>query len=473
MSELDPRYVGNDVLPVDEELAAEDAEAIRQRCAGALAEGLSRLVEAAPPRAARRARFAGGPTLYVGLLGQAFGFLHLFERTREPGHLDLAAEYLRAASAALDASSFPRPEEWLSFHGTGGLPAIAAVIHHRRGDAAECARQLEDYRRLAQRAAAPDFPSEDLLWGRGGFLFGAAFLRSSLGADVLSDTCIAGALEAMLETGRRHARAHAPHLVRGPHGRPPLVYLNLNGFVMTCFARAYIPGRSRVSRALAFLAGHAIVLAGARTYGLLHRYDLGLVHGTPGNLYLMMHFPDLLRACGGWDDVRATLDCVADSVDRERGVRELLPSPYTETLHARTKTPEYTDRVHWCSGSPAAVFVFSRAFEVFGDEAYLGVAQRAAEHVWRYGLLRKGNGICHGIAGNGYAFLALYRATGCRRDLDRALHFARHTWSERVIRQQRTPDRPWSLYEGALGTLCFYQDCLDPKRARFPGFEVQ
>ncbi|MCP3985832.1 MAG: lanthionine synthetase, partial [bacterium] len=93
-------------------------------------------------------------------------------------------------------------------------------------------------------------------------------------------------------------------------------------------------------------------------------------------------------------------------------------------------------------------------------------------HVWRYGLLSKGNGICHGVAGNGYAFLSLYRAASEERQLDRALHFARFSWSTRVTEQQRTSARPWSLYEGRLGTLCFYLDCLEPDRARFPAFEV-
>lgn len=31
--------------------------------------------------------------------------------------------------------------------------------------------------------------------------------------------------------------------------------------------------------------------------------------------------------------------------------------------------------------------------------------------VWQYGLLKKGYGLCHGAAGNAYAFLALYNLT--------------------------------------------------------------
>jgi hypothetical protein len=36
---------------------------------------------------------------------------------------------------------------------------------------------------------------------------------------------------------------------------------------------------------------------------------------------------------------------------------------------------------------------------------------RAAEVTWRRGLLAKGPGLCHGVAGNGYALLSVYRCT--------------------------------------------------------------
>ena len=31
--------------------------------------------------------------------------------------------------------------------------------------------------------------------------------------------------------------------------------------------------------------------------------------------------------------------------------------------------------------------------------------------IWRRGLLLKGNGLCHGVAGSGYALLSLYKHT--------------------------------------------------------------
>lgn len=53
----------------------------------------------------------------------------------------------------------------------------------------------------------------------------------------------------------------------------------------------------------------------------------------------------------------------------------------------------------------------SSSCQVFKDEKYLKEAAECAEVIWQRGLLRKGYGICHGTAGNGYAFLSLYKLT--------------------------------------------------------------
>jgi len=457
------RYIENEVTSAQEALPDADVAEIRARCREEVERRIPQLVEAAPPVLPKRRRL--GQELYAGPLGQAFGFLHLYERTEATEQLQWAGRYLDVALEALDHSGVPRPEEWLSFHASGGAAAVAAVVRDRLGDADGRDRHLDRYRRLARRAADPEFPSEDLLWGRGGFCLGAAFLRARLGVDSLPDTLVTGPLEAMLATGRRLARAHASELTPGPHGLPPLLYMNLNAFVFGCFAQSLIGSRSLPARALAGLAARLMIRLGEHRERLSHRYDIGLVHGLAGNLYLMLEFPELLERLGASEEVRGSLDCLTDCVEAERGMLELFPSRHSDP-------GVFTDKVHWCNGTTGAVFLFTRAYEVFGDASYLEAARWAAEHVWRYGLLRKGNGLCHGVAGNAYAFLTLYRATSEERQLHRALHFARFTLSDRPRRHPQVPNRPGSLYEGQMGTLCFQLDCLDPERARFPAFEV-
>lgn len=79
-------------------------------------------------------------------------------------------------------------------------------------------------------------------------------------------------------------------------------------------------------------------------------------------------------------------------------------------------------------------------------------------------------GICHGIAGNAYVFLLLYRLTGKEKFLWRALKFAEFLETAEFRSGARTPDSPYSLFEGLAGTACFYIDLCDPKNAEFPCF---
>lgn len=59
--------------------------------------------------------------------------------------------------------------------------------------------------------------------------------------------------------------------------------------------------------------------------------------------------------------------------------------------------------------------------KVFGKEKYLDAALKCGEVVWSHGLLKKGYGICHGVAGNAYTFLCLFRQTGDLKYLHRAI----------------------------------------------------
>ena len=59
-------------------------------------------------------------------------------------------------------------------------------------------------------------------------------------------------------------------------------------------------------------------------------------------------------------------------------------------------------------------FCLLLAHQVWGCETdkYLVSARRGGEAVWSRGLLKKGLGLCHGVAGNVYTFLHIYQATG-------------------------------------------------------------
>lgn len=47
--------------------------------------------------------------------------------------------------------------------------------------------------------------------------------------------------------------------------------------------------------------------------------------------------------------------------------------------------------------------------------------EKCGKVIWERGLLLKGFGLCHGVAGNGYSLLSLYQLTGHEYHLHRVL----------------------------------------------------
>ncbi|EEF44459.1 lanC-like protein GCL2 isoform X2 [Ricinus communis] len=131
--------------------------------------------------------------------------------------------------------------------------------------------------------------------------------------------------------------------------------------------------------------------------------------------------------------------------------------------------------VHWCHGAPGIALTLVKAVQVFGDKEFLQAAVDAAEIVWNRGLLKR-VGICHGISGNTYVFLALYRMTGSIEFLYRAKAFASFLLdrAHKLISagEMHGGDSPYSLFEGIGGMAYLFLDMIDPSKARFPAYEL-
>jgi hypothetical protein len=111
-------------------------------------------------------------------------------------------------------------------------------------------------------------------------------------------------------------------------------------------------------------------------------------------------------------------------------------------------------RVQWCHGAPGIVATLA---DVLDEELAVG----GGELTWRAGPLRKGAGLCHGTAGNGYAFLALLERTGDEVWLERARAFAMHA----AVQVERTRSEHGrgrqTLWTGDLGTALYLADCVE------------
>lgn len=197
---------------------------------------------------------------------------------------------------------------------------------------------------------------------------------------------------------------------------------------------------------------------------------LGAAHGTSGILYILLQFPEWCEEPANKPWITATLESILNSQFPSGN----FPAQFNEK----------TDRlVHWCHGAPGVVYTLYHAHKVLGqDKTILRSLDLALGNIWEKGLLKKGFGTCHGIAGNAYAFLLMYRHTKAEELLYRAHKMAEAMRSDEIGKaveafidpQRKTigvPDYPYSLMEGLAGTICYCCDLLHPDTAAFPGYE--
>lgn len=109
---------------------------------------------------------------------------------------------------------------------------------------------------------------------------------------------------------------------------------------------------------------------------------------------------------------------------------------------------------------------------------------RGAELIYREGLLRKGVGLCHGTAGSIYALLSVSDVLDFSSNspyFTQAVHLAYLATSYEELTSggnMKTPDHPWSLYEGLAGMCCAWGEILSRlessharKSSGMPGFD--
>ena len=191
------------------------------------------------------------------------------------------------------------------------------------------------------------------------------------------------------------------------------------------------------------------------------RSIFGPAHGLAGNV-LVLARGDLLEPGRRRELERRTIATISGHALREEGVAQWPPSVEEAGNPAKF-------RVQWCHGAPG--IVTSLASLAPGDAELTELLAAGRELTWSAGPLVKGAGLCHGTAGNGYAFLKLFERTGDEVWLDRARRFAMHA-IEQVEQARTTYGRGrYTLWTGDLGTALYLQSCLDADAA-FPTLDV-
>ncbi|XP_067291006.1 lanC-like protein 2 [Pseudorasbora parva] len=295
--------------------------------------------------------------------------------------------------------------------GDAGPLAVAAVVHHLLKNQDEAQDCLAKLLQLQRSVLSPDSDMPDeLLYGRAGFLYALLYINKEIGPDTVDEATIAKVVMAILESGKSLSKEEKKS------ERCPLLY--------EWHKKQYV----------------------------------GAAHGLAG-IYFMLMQPS----------AKVSQDVL----------NELLRPSIDYLRHRRFRSGNYpsslsneSDRlVHWCHGAPGVLHMLIMAHKVFKDEKYLRDAVECGELIWQRGLLRKGYGICHGTAGNGYAFLSLYQLTQDKKYLYRACKFAE--WClDYGTHGCRIPDRPYSLFEGMAGAIHFLSDVIQPDSSSFPAFEL-
>jgi hypothetical protein len=184
-------------------------------------------------------------------------------------------------------------------------------------------------------------------------------------------------------------------------------------------------------------------------YGQMRRY-VGAGHGFAGNVHVLAR-GDLLDPGRRRELERRSLATLRAHVVRDGGLAQWRPTDDPATVAATTRT-------QWCHGAPGIVTSFGPIARDDDDLTELLVA--GGELTWTAGPLVKGPGLCHGTAGNGYAFLKLLERTDDERWLARARAFAMHAAAQ-VDRARAEHGRGrYSLWTGDVGAACFLASCI-------------
>lgn len=193
-------------------------------------------------------------------------------------------------------------------------------------------------------------------------------------------------------------------------------------------------------------------------YGMRLRC-IGAGHGFAGNIRALFDAPE-------WLDAPADVEARALRTARAFAVAEGEVATWPQLdIGSRTGAPP---RVQWCHG--AAGMVTSLSQLGLQDDSHGALLDAGGELVWKAGPPSRNAGLCHGTAGNGFAFLALFTRTGDERWLERARLFAMHAIAQ-VARLRTASGRGrYTLFTGDLGAALLAGACLTLDSA-FPGID--
>ncbi|KAJ7139031.1 hypothetical protein C8R44DRAFT_693432 [Mycena epipterygia] len=229
---------------------------------------------------------------------------------------------------------------------------------------------------------------------------------------------------------------------------------------------------------------------------------LGAAHGVAGILHILLLCPA--------DIIRPYMVHILRTVEWLIGCQDPAGNwPTTAPTGTDTDYGSGKELVQWCHGASGILLLLCtvlRCATPISSAPLLGKViasvQAGAALVYRHGLLSKGVGLCHGVAGSVFALLAVSdvldrvrtkKIKGSKSNstqlkdednyyLVRAVHLAQLATEHEGLTargEMGVPDHPWSLYEGLAGMCCAWAEVLQRlskqdvqfDRSGMPGFD--
>jgi len=195
------------------------------------------------------------------------------------------------------------------------------------------------------------------------------------------------------------------------------------------------------------------------------RHYYGACHGISGNANILLQGADLLSDNCSEIIIDRTISTLNISAKREANLANwiLCTKPNIDKL-----------LVQWCHGAAGIVTAMAKTPRNKSSNTKLldDLLDQTGELVWQAGPLVKGANICHGTAGNGYAFLYLYKRSGNYVWLDRARKFAMHAIEQCQKDRLRHGQGRYTLWTGDAGLAIYLYHCLHPNDAAIPGLDL-
>ena len=190
-----------------------------------------------------------------------------------------------------------------------------------------------------------------------------------------------------------------------------------------------------------------------------HSTYLGAVHGFVATASPLIRGRRLLTDAQ-WRDWEQT---IATTI-RRMAIEEPAGANWPVVADASARTPRL---MQFCHGAPGLVICLAE----FPGDALDDLLISAGDAIWAAGPLRKGSNLCHGTAGNGYAFLKMHARTGDPRWLAHARAFAMHAIEQTANDERHVGHLRHTLWTGDPGVAIYLWDCIHG-RPCFPTLDV-